>query len=166
MQDTAGHLSNDQLGPAEQALDKLELTAAAIRLGIGVDGVRRRLQRGSLRGVKEEGKWFVLLPAEHLQDDTTPGAEHPNQSSEQDGEVPAERYIAFLEAQNEKLWKEIEERRREVSELHILLRREQEQQELKALPAPVDYVMNAQQPQNTAERPLNKRRGWWRLFNP
>jgi hypothetical protein len=143
---------------AEQVYKRVELTAAAIRLGIGVDGVRRRLQRGTLRGVKEEGKWFVLLPAEELQDN----AEHLNQSAEQMQDNAEQRYTSFIEAENARLWKELEERRREVSELHILLRHAQERSERVLLSAPTDYVDTGpaeQKLNNTSHRPF-----WKRLF--
>ncbi len=169
MQDTAEHSQNGYQPTAEQVLDKLDLTEAAIRLGIGVDGVRRRLQRGSLQGLKEEGKWFVLLPAEQVQNGVQQDAEHPNQSTEQELEIAEQRYTGFLEAQNEKLWKELEERRREVSELHILLRREQERGDQRQLTAPIDYVSTVQQSHDTAEQVQNskkKRKRWWTLFAP
>src|SRR5262245_37890944 len=99
MQDAPDQPLDTHPDTSEQPYDKLDLTAAAVRLGIGVDGVRRRLQRGTLRGIKDEGKWFVLLPQDNGQHD----AEQLNQSAEQDDEIPAGRYVGFLEAQNEKL---------------------------------------------------------------
>ena len=165
MQDTTEHPQNGHLDSAEHRYDKLELTAAAIRLGIGVDGVRRRLQRGSIQGVKEDGKWFVLLPAEQLQNAPGIDTEQLNQSAEQPLTIEGVRYISFLETQNEKLWKELEERRREVSELHILLRREQEQQEMGALPAPIDFVQHLQNnAEQDAEQTQNRRKPWWRFW--
>jgi len=41
----------------------LDVSAAAARLGISPDGVRKRIQRGTLRGQKVEGVWRVILPA-------------------------------------------------------------------------------------------------------
>lgn len=166
---TAGQAPNG----AEQRYDKVDLTTAAIRLGIGVDGVRRRLQRGGLEGIKEDGKWFVLLPlnnssapAEHVPDSVQQAAEQADRSAEQALNAAEQRYVDFLEAQNEKLWKELEERRREVSELHILLRREQEQSEMKRLPGPIDYVVpvqqTAEQSQNSAER---HKKPWWKVWS-
>ena len=164
MQDTSNPRQNGHLNTAEQEITKLDLTEAAIRLGIGVDGVRRRLQRGSLQGVKQEGKWFVLLPAEQAQNGNQHDAEQLNQSAEQELDAAEQRYVDLLEAQNERLWKELEERRREVSELHILLRREQERGDTRQLAAPIDYVVSVQPTQNTVDQQLNKRRPWWKRF--
>ena len=138
--------------------EKLDLTAAAIRLGIGVDGVRRRLQRGTLQGIKEDGKWFVLLALNSAEQSVSPNAEQPNPSAEQLLNSAEHRYTTFLEAENERLWKELEERRREVSELHILLRREQERNERALLPPPADY--HDVVPQH-AEQSVTKRKRWW-----
>src|SRR5215212_4818004 len=106
MLDATSSLLNDSAMTTEQPLEKVDLTVAAIRLGIGVDGVRRRLQRGSLQGVKEDGKWFVLLPAEHLLDEAEQPAEQPTQSAEQLLNVAEQHHRDFLEAENERLWKE------------------------------------------------------------
>src|SRR5215207_1194218 len=159
MQDITAQPLNGHHDDAEHLLDKIDLTAAAIRLGIGVDGVRRRLQRGSLQGVKEDGKWFVLLAADQPQDSVQQDAEHLDRSTEQLLDAAEQRHIDFLEAQNTKLWEELAERRREVSELHILLRREQEQNELKQLPPPYDYVESV--PQATEQLQNKSKKGFW-----
>ena len=114
--------------------------------------------------MKQDGKWFVLLSAEQAQNGSQHGAEQLNQSAEQELEAAEQRYVDLLEAQNERLWKELEERRREVSELHILLRREQERGDTRQLAPPVDYVVSVQPTQNTVDQQMNKRRPWWKRF--
>lgn len=39
----------------------LSLSDAAVRLGISPDAARKRLERGTLRGVKNHGRWVVYL---------------------------------------------------------------------------------------------------------
>jgi hypothetical protein len=41
----------------------LDVSRAAARLGISPDGIRKRIQRGTLRGQKIGGTWQVILPA-------------------------------------------------------------------------------------------------------
>jgi len=41
----------------------LDVSRAAVRLGISPDGIRKRIQRGTLRGQKIGGTWQVILPA-------------------------------------------------------------------------------------------------------
>ena len=50
----------------------LSLSDAAVRLGISPDAARKRLERGTLSGVKREGRWTVYLEldatADNVQD--------------------------------------------------------------------------------------------------
>src|SRR5215204_1861023 len=41
--------------------EMLDVSSAAVRLGISPDGVRKRIQRGTLRGQKIGGAWRVTL---------------------------------------------------------------------------------------------------------
>jgi hypothetical protein len=49
----------------------IPLSEAALRLGIAVEAVRKRIRRGSLDAVKVDGRWHVLLP--DGPDNPTPG---------------------------------------------------------------------------------------------
>ncbi len=40
----------------------LTLADAAVRVGISPDATRKRLERGTLRGEKRQGRWLVWLP--------------------------------------------------------------------------------------------------------
>jgi hypothetical protein len=44
--------------------ERLTLTDAAERLATTPEAVRQRIKRGSLTGVKEAGRWFVVLPVQ------------------------------------------------------------------------------------------------------
>jgi hypothetical protein len=54
-----------QTGPdmAMEQDELLDVSRAAVRLGLSPDGVRKRIQRGQLRGQKVGGQWRVILPA-------------------------------------------------------------------------------------------------------
>lgn len=130
---------------------------AAQRLGVSPDTIRRRIRRGELRATKEETPqgyiWLVEVPEDepmqpYMQDGGVHGQEHRQDVQEAtDGEVQALRNLVdVLKAQVAIQQEELEARRREVQELHILL-----QQAQKALPQPVQHSL---------------RRGWWhRLFS-
>ena len=108
--------------------DILDISEAARRLGITPDAVRKRISRGGLEAHKRNGRWFVVLDIQDKEsktrEETRPGHNH----SEDD----KDRIIAILQ-------EELEARRREVQELHVLL-----QQAQAALPAP------------------KENRSWWR----
>jgi hypothetical protein len=103
--------------------DILDISEAARRLGITPDAVRKRISRGTLEAHKRDGRWFVVLDVQDKEsktrEETRPGHNH----SEDD----KDRIIAILQ-------EELEARRREVQELHVLL-----QQAQAALPAPRDH---------------------------
>jgi len=44
--------------------DRLDIPEAATRLGLSVDAIRKRIQRGSLHAEKLDGRWFVVLPVQ------------------------------------------------------------------------------------------------------
>ena len=45
-----------------QRQDGVPIAAAAIALGMTAEGLRKRLNRGTLNGYKQDGAWFVVLP--------------------------------------------------------------------------------------------------------
>jgi len=110
-------------------METVSIGEAASRLGVSADTVRRRIGKGTLTGHQEptaQGyRWKVELPED----------QGPN--GHQDG---LESLVGMLQAQVKTQADELEARRREVSELHVLLQTAQG-----ALSAP-------------------KARPWWRLW--
>jgi hypothetical protein len=121
---------------------KVSIAEAAHRLSISQDTVRKRLRLGELTGeqVKAPGgfRWLVDLPGENVES-------QGQGESHQEGitnEAPYIRELVdSLQAQIRAQQEELEARRREVEQLHILL-----QQAQAALPAPRDN------------------RSWWRFW--
>lgn len=48
--------------------EAVPIPEAARRLGIGVEGIRKRLQRGSLQHYKQHGRVMVMLPPEVIEE--------------------------------------------------------------------------------------------------
>ena len=120
------------------------LAEAAHHLGVSVDTVRRRLQKGELKGQQQARPqgfiWLIDIPEETEPSSSVAG-------SQADAEVNSEVSLAACQAEISRLesmvamlqervnaqQEELEARRREVQELHVLL-----QQAQAALPAPRD----------------------------
>jgi hypothetical protein len=120
------------------------LAEAAHHLGVSVDTVRRRLQKGELKGQQQARPqgftWLIDIPEETEPSSSIAG-------SQADAEVNSEVSLAACQAEISRLesmvamlqdrvnaqQEELEARRREVQELHVLL-----QQAQAALPAPRD----------------------------
>jgi len=109
-------------------VEKVSVGEAARRLGVSVDTVRRRIGKGELLAHREptpQGyRWEV-----ELQPNDQPLNSHNN-----------EALVTALQAQVQAQAEELDARRREVQELHVLLQTAQN-----ALTAP-------------------ERRAWWRLW--
>ena len=107
-------------------METVSIGDAATRLGISADTVRRRIGKGTLTGHQERTaqgfRWKVELPE-------TNGVE-PTNGHHETGDTMA-NLVVMLQAQVKAQADELEARRREVSELHVLL-----QQNQAALPAP------------------------------
>jgi hypothetical protein len=120
------------------------LAEAAHHLGVSVDTVRRRLQKGELKGQQQARPqgfiWLIDIPEETEPSSSVAG-------SQVDAEVNSEVSLAACQAEISRLesmvamlqdrvnaqQEELEARRREVQELHVLLQHAQA-----ALPAPRD----------------------------
>ena len=121
---------------------------AARRLGVSVATIRRRLHSGELQGFQEptsQGfKWLLEVP--ELTTVGTPRKSHSQTNSEgvsdgasdlgdgMSGVSTTEGEVAALKETIAILREELEARRRDVQELHVLL-----QQAQAALPAPRDH---------------------------
>jgi len=92
-------------------------TEAAHALGISLDALRKRINRGTIDAVKESGHWYIHItdnqPASNRTDDRPP-ANHDHV----DGKELA---IAAMEARITSLERQLEAREREVGQLHHLL---------------------------------------------
>jgi hypothetical protein len=120
------------------------LAEAAHHLGVSVDTVRRRLQKGELKGQQQARPqgfiWLIDIPEETEPSSSVAGSQV---DAEVNGEVSLaacqaeisrlESTVAMLQDRVNAQQEELEARRREVQELHVLL-----QQAQAALPAPRD----------------------------
>lgn len=96
-------------------MEELPIADAAKRLGMSIDTVRRRISKGELKARKVTGSHGEMYLVE-IPDDTPPAPDNPP-PADNSGEIEALRKtISILET-------ELEARRREISELHILLQR-------------------------------------------
>ena len=111
----------------------ISIREAARLQGVAQDTIRRRIRRGELNAYQEptpQGfRWLVELEEEVAQAEPTP-TQGQGIGDAQAGEAQVLReLVATLRSQVQGQGEELEARRREVSELHILLQQ-------KALPAP------------------------------
>jgi len=116
--------------------DKVDIGTAATRMGITPEAVRKRIARGTLPATKQEGRWYVTLGTSngyHPQDTGQDAGQDTGRNVQDTWQNDKDRLIQTLTD-------ELEARRREVSELHVLLGQAQA-----ALPAP-------------------KNRPWWRRW--
>ena len=85
--------------------DMVDISTAAALMGITLNAVRKRIQRGTLQATKQDGEWYVTIQDVRQ---NTPG----NDPDDKD------RLIQVLT-------EELKARRREVQELHVLLQMSQ-----------------------------------------
>ena len=110
--------------------DLLDIASVAGRIGITPEAVRKRIARGSLEATKQDGRWYVAMDGQdgHGPASTTanqkPDAPHW-QEREQDAsgqrQDDKDRLIDVLQGQVRSQGDELDARRREVQELHVLL---------------------------------------------
>jgi hypothetical protein len=111
---------------------------AAQALDLSVVTIRRRLKRGELRGQKVATpagfEWRVLVPSALVDaaEDKGAGQGAAQDTPHQDNRGADQRLIEALQVQLAELRSELDARRREVQELHVLLARWQP-----ALPPPL-----------------------------
>jgi hypothetical protein len=134
----------------EEIMTKASITEAAATLGVSQDTIRRRIHKGELKAEKvhtaKGPAWMIDLP-EHAQADANPASANSHEAGSQAyADCDSDAYAApsedaktawaevhRLEQMVSILQSEVESRRREVQELHVLL-----QQAQAALPAPKD----------------------------
>jgi hypothetical protein len=148
---STGQATEQHRTSAEQPPDTahtLDMMAAAAHFGISYDGVRRRIARGKLQAIHRDGRVYVVLPApapctgqpaelrrtspdippDTAPDSTGQGTEQPPDTAGQVAEhalAERDRLVTTLESEvawlRDQLLAEQSARRREVSELHVLL---------------------------------------------
>jgi excisionase family DNA binding protein len=157
---------------------QVSVEEAARRLGVSSITVRRRLLKGQLEAEKVETpqghQWLV-----HLDDEASgPGDQSPAEAATAQPptppieQIPATdalaREIARLEAHNQDLRGQLDDRVREIERLHTIL-----SQTVRALPVPEPQPVESPAP--VSERPIEQestqndaplnhetgRRGWW-----
>lgn len=127
--------------------DSEDLAAAAVRLGLTVETVRKRLQRGKIKGFKRsDGTWRVALDRVDSKQDSPgqaagQGQDKPGQRQDKPTQAPNE-LVDQLRSENAFLRSQLQEQARahetalerrdeEIRRVHVLL--QGEQQQVKAL---------------------------------
>jgi hypothetical protein len=116
--------------------DNVDLSTAAQRLGLTVETVRKRLQRGKIKGFKgADGAWRVVL------DKVDNRQDKPGQAAGQKQDKPGQNddplvaalrdEVHFLRSQLQARDDALQRRDEEIRRVHVLL--QQEQQQVKAL---------------------------------
>ncbi|MDP9354403.1 MAG: hypothetical protein M3R02_03830 [Chloroflexota bacterium] len=142
----------------------MPIKAAAGRLGVSPDTIRRRLKSGELAGQKEQTPqgftWLVevpytIEPPPRPDASPEPPPAPPADSAPDQSTAPAAE-VRRLEQLVEVLQTELEARRREVEQLHIVL---SQQARALALPAPQEAPTPATDPPR--QPPTQDRPSWW-----
>lgn len=104
--------------------DSLDIGEAAARLGLSQDTVRKRLQRGKIKGFKAaDGAWRVVLDRPD-----TPG-QQPGHCPGQTGQTPGQPNEALVEALRDEirfLRVQLTARDEEIRRAHVLLQQSQQ----------------------------------------
>jgi hypothetical protein len=127
--------------------DSVDLATAAARLGLAAETIRKRLQRGRIKGFKTaDGTWRVVLDKQDKQQDSPGQAAGQEQDKPGQGDAPL---IAALREDVQFLRSQLQARDEEIRRVHVLL--QQEQQQVKVL---------------TDQREQARRPWWRRLWGP
>jgi hypothetical protein len=128
--------------------DSVDLSTAAKRLGLTVETVRKRLQRGKIKGFKgADGAWRVVLDKVDSRQDSAGQAAGQKQDKPGQNDNPL---IAALRDEVHFLRSQLQARDEEIRRVHVLL--QQEQQQVKALS------------DRREDQRENARRPWWQIW--
>jgi len=126
-------------------VQEVTITEAAHLLGVSSATVKRRLKAGELNGRKASRPqgflWLVEVDRDHSSTPSTTGSRNHDSNGNSTGAELAS-LVTMLQAQVTSQAEELDARRREVQELHVLLQQA-------ALPPP-----------------QAQRRRWWQIFGP
>lgn len=104
--------------------DSVDLATAAARLGLTVETVRKRLQRGKVKGFKgADGTWRVVLDRVDSKQDS------PGQKAGQEQDKPGQGDGPLVEALRDEvrfLRSQLQARDEEIRRVHVLLQQEQQ----------------------------------------
>ncbi len=171
-EDRPGQAHRSDQDRPQGGLDRLTVAEAAERLGVTQDAVRKRMARGTIRHVREDGRLYVYLDTFERASKTVQDKGQAD-ASKTVQDVGQDRYIAALEDQVQFLRRELE--RKDA----ILLRLAERMPELTAAPEPRDEPETVaetsggteapEEPtgaQEAAQEPEERpRRPWWlRIF--
>jgi hypothetical protein len=141
------------------------LPEAAASLGCSLAAVRKRRERGQLRGVLREGRWYVWLrPPE-----TGDTARDSGHDSRHDTGDMSQALVHHLSSEVELLRDALAVKDRQIGELHVLLQRALEQRDIPTLAPPAEPKEQpedsppsapASEPEPTS--PQRKTWRWWR----
>ena len=139
--------------------DSVDLATAATKLGLTPETVRKRLQRGKLKGFKlADGTWRVVLDRQDRRQDS-PG-QAAGQEQDKAGQPPADALVEALRDEVRFLRSQLQARDDEIRRVHVLL--QQEQHAVKSL---ADQRAASQGQAEALERDLaDARRPWWRRW--
>ena len=121
----------------DKVQDMMDIASAAGRMGVTPEAIRKRIARGTISAIKQDGMWYVALDDQDGKDAAyrtsrpVPNGLDGDQDNVQDRQDARDRLIEVLQAQVESQGAQLDARTREVQELHVLL-----QQTQAALPAP------------------------------
>jgi len=104
--------------PTDQPPDQpayRDSTEAAQTLGISLDALRKRIARGTIKAIKENGHWYIQTP------DNQPANGRPDDRPDNRGIDSKDLTITVMEARIASLERQLETREREVGELHQLM---------------------------------------------
>ena len=111
---------NTQDNTQDNSPDSLDIGTAAARLGVSTDTVRKRLQRGKIKGFKTtDGAWRVVLSVQ----DTTGQMSSPSPEARTDG---SDALVATLRDEVTFLRSQLLARDDEIRRAHILLQQAQQ----------------------------------------
>lgn len=169
VQDTDKYIDQHRTGRDrdQDSGSRVSVYEAADLLGVTVDAIRKRIQRGTMPHERhEDGRVYVLLDETRaLKDKTSKLTSTVQDNVQDDSQVPylADELVTELRAQNEWLRREVE--RKDA----ILLRMAERLPEIEAATEPREAPVNTSEGQSKGTAPAeqqepSQRRSWWRAF--
>jgi len=153
-----------------QAHEGIPLTDAAHRMGLSTIALRRRAERGTVEAYKIDGRWYVVVPEQSAPVNEPVRDSGPLQGTASDTTIAQVREeLAFMRGRVETmhaLEQELDARRREVEQLHVMLQTAQQTAQrllsagVEAPQAPESVREDLRGDRAVAESKEPRRRGW------